>query len=129
MYLIINDTILPHFVGLVKKNTIGSHQLLLRHGNILAMIDKIISQEEIRLSQLKGIIIISDAESFSQSRIYVTIANILGIYFDLPRTFIRPLENESINQAINRAKKKLSKKNIQSIYNKEPNIKLLRTTK
>jgi len=122
MYLIINDAILPNFIGLVKENKIKGACLQSRRDYTLATIDKIISQEGISLSQLRGIIIISEAESFSQSRIYVTIANILGIYFDLPRVFIKPQKDELIDQIIDRAKKKLSKKNILPIYNKEPNI-------
>jgi hypothetical protein len=122
MYLVINDAILPNFVGLVKKNKIKGACLQPRQDNVLVIIDKIILEENINPLQLKGIIIISEAESFSQSRIYVTIANILGIYFDLPRTFIKPQKDESIDQAIDRAKKKLNKKNILPVYNKEPNI-------
>lgn len=122
MYLIINDGILPNFVGLVKESKIKGACLQPRQDNVSVIIDKIILEEKINPSQLRGIIIISEAESFSQSRIYVTIANILGIYFNLPRAFIKPQKDESINQAIDRAKKKLSKKNILPIYNKEPNI-------
>lgn len=122
MYLVINDAILPPFIGLVKKEGVGGYVLEGRHHNLLSLIDKIFSRAKIKPSQLMGIIIISEAESFSQSRIYATVANILGVYFDQPRIFIRPLPKETIDQAIDRAKKLLVKKNILPLYNREPNI-------
>jgi hypothetical protein len=122
MYLIINDAILPHFIALVKNDKVHSQSLKLSRPNVLVIIDKILNQKKAKIDQLKGVIIISDGQSFSQSRIYATIANILGLVYGLPRVFIKSCQDESIKQAIERAKKSLKKKNILPIYNKEPNI-------
>lgn len=122
MYLVINDAILPPFIALVKKERVAGCALESRHYNLLSLVDKIFNRAKIKPSQLMGIIVISEAESFSQSRIYATVANIFGVHFDQPRIFIRPLPKETIDQAINRAKKLLIKKNILPLYNREPNI-------
>lgn len=122
MYLIINDAILPHFIGLVKKDKVYSQTLKLDRPNVLVIIDKILSQKKVKINQLKGVIIVSDGQSFSQSRIYATVANILGLIYSLPRVFIKSDREESLKQAIRRAEKSLKKKNILPIYNKKLNI-------
>lgn len=129
MYLIINQAILPYFVALVKKEKIVGYSLKRRRDDILKIINKIFKKNKIKLQNVKGIIIISDSSSFTQLRIAITIANLMGKFLNVPTSFLkeREVKDKKMNEIIRIAQKKLTRKIILPYYDKEPNITTTRT--
>jgi len=126
MYLIINQAILPHYIALVKKEIITKSRLKGGRNDILKKINQILKKNKFTLRDVKGIIVFSDNLSFTQLRIVVTIANLMGKFLNIPTSFLkeREVKDKKINEIIKIAQKKLTRKIILPYYDKEPNITL-----
>lgn len=124
MYLIINQAILPHYIALVKKEIITKFRLKGGRNDILKKINQILKKNKFTFRDVKGIIVFSDNLSFTQLRIVVTIANLMGKFLNIPTSFLkeREVKDKKINEIIRIAQKKLTRKIILPYYDKEPNI-------
>lgn len=124
MYLVINQAILPHSLMLVKKGTVISFPLKGERVNILKIIDQVFKRKKIKTKDVQGIMIFPDSTSFSQTRIIVTIANLMGKFLNIPISFLgkEEIKNKNLKQLIKLAKKKLERKIILPSYEKEANI-------
>lgn len=116
MYLIINNAILPYFIGLVKKEKLISLSFQGERINLLKIIAKFIKKNKIDLSKIKGIIIISDSSSFTKLRLVLTMANISSRFLDIPLSLVRGEKVKAINQAIKQGIKRLKKRIILPVY-------------
>lgn len=122
MYLIINNRILPYFIGLVKKKRLIYYLLKKENIDFLKFVAKIIKKNKINFKDIRGIIIIPDFSSFSGLRKIITLANILGRFLDIPLSLVKINEAKTIKEAIKIGKKRLKKRIILPTYYKEPNI-------
>lgn len=126
MYLVINNFILPNSIELVNEKGATFSILPLRKGGrgVLKMIDKIIKKNRIKIKKIKGIIIITDHSSFTRTRIVVTIANLISFFSNIPLSLIAAenIKDKKMEKIIKIGKRKLKKKMIFPVYNKQPNI-------
>ncbi|MBS4014447.1 MAG: hypothetical protein KGZ97_11950 [Bacteroidetes bacterium] len=122
MYLLINDSIIPAFIALVKKDKILAVVKRKKTESILFEIVKITKKSDFNWNYLKGIIIFSDSTSFTQTRLIITIANVFGEFFNISRSFTITKENIKLEKLINQGIKKLKNKLIFPVYSKKPNI-------
>ncbi len=129
MYLVINKGILPHSIILVKKEKLISFLLKDERDNFLKIIAKIIKKYKIKIKDFQGVIIISNSLSFTQSRKIITMTNIFGRFLNIPLSLVKINKIKTIKEAIKIGIKKLKKKIILPIYDKEPNITISRKKK
>ena len=121
MYLIINKAILPHFIGVVKRKKLIT-LIFKNKENLLKIIAKFIEKNKIEIKRIKGIIVIFNSLTFSETRTILTIVNIIGIFLNIPLSLVRKNEIKNIDEAIKIGKRRLKKEIILPTYHKEPNI-------
>ena len=122
MYFVVNDSIIPKFIALVKKEKIVGLLLRGKGEDVLKNIVKLVQSRNVNWKKMKGIIVISNSLSFTQNRIIVTIINVIGNFFNIPRSLIKPKKEDKIDNLIKNGIKALKKKDILPFYHKKPNI-------
>ncbi|MFA6918551.1 MAG: tRNA (adenosine(37)-N6)-threonylcarbamoyltransferase complex dimerization subunit type 1 TsaB [Patescibacteria group bacterium] len=131
MYLIINTTddkgieifLVKDKVNFWHKKIIGERK---QSEKLLVGIEKIITTQKIKFSQLKGIGVVSGPGGFTSVRIGVVVANTLGYAWKVPVAGIRKDEFENNDDLISKLLIKIKKVKKGSIvlpfYDREPNI-------
>lgn len=121
------DTI---FIGLGKDKTFLAKSNLQAKSKqaekLLPQIEKIITTAKKKLSDIKGIAVVSGPGSFTALRIGVVTANTLSYGLDIPVVEIRHQEFKSREELLEISKVKLKKVTsinlIEPFYGKEPSI-------
>lgn len=110
MYLIINNAILPYFVGLVKGNKISRFLIKGKSEKILSVLEGGLKKSKTKINQIKGIIVVLSPHSFTNLRISLTIGNLLARFLKIPIASVKTDEFRNFKELIEIAKKRLKKK-------------------
>ena len=101
MILLINTIEKNKILVYVKNGTKISSEAFLgdykASEKLLFVIDKLFKKNKLKLSGLKGIIVINGLGSFTALRIAISVANTLGYVYKVPVIDYLPLKDENIN--------------------------------
>lgn len=122
MIIVINNSILPYFIALIKGKKITYFYFKEKSANILVQLENFLKKNKIKFEKITGIIFILNQFSFTGLRMATTIANIFNIFCNLSISQVMTDEAQNIIELIKIGQRSLRKKLILPVYHKEPNI-------